>query len=69
MMEEIITLIIHEATGREGTEMGYKLREVLVEVTLCVDTMLSDLFKVEEMEIDEVRKAEMRTLVLTSHKT
>lgn len=69
MMEEIITLIIHEATGREGKEMAYKLKEVVSEIYLITDAIQSDLLAIKKMEIHEIRKAEMRELVLTSHKT
>jgi len=69
MMEEIITLIIHEATEKEGKEMASKLNEVVSEINLITGTMISDLGAIKRMEVSEVTKAEMRTLVLTSHKT
>ena len=68
MMSEIITLIIHEANTKEGEEMGYKLRDVLTEINLRIGTMVSDLFKIKEMESTDQRKEEMRQIVLSSYK-
>ena len=69
MIEEIITLMIHEAQAREGKHLDFKLKEVLTEIYLIISTMASDLSAIRRLEIDEPRKAEMRELVLTSHKT
>ena len=68
MMEEIITLIIHEAIEGEGKEMDLKLRAVLTEINLKIGTAINDLQAIRKMEISEPTKAEMRALVLTSHK-
>ena len=69
MMEEIITLIIHEAVEREGTEIAYKLKEVVGEINLITANMSTDLLAIKQMEISEPMKAEMVALVLGSHKT
>lgn len=69
MMEEIITLMIHEATEREGLEMIHKLNEVRAEINLIIEKITNDLRAIKRLEIHETRKAEMVTMVLTSHKT
>lgn len=69
MIEEIITLIIHEAETREGQYLDFKLKEVLTETYIIINTIASDLSAIRRLEIHETRKAEMRALVLTSHKT
>jgi len=69
MMEEIITLIIHEAQAREGKHLDLKLKQVLLEINISMTTIVQDLLAIRGMALDEVKKAEMRALVLTSHKT
>jgi len=68
MMEEIITLIIHEAETREGDEMAFKIREVLTEVNLRAGTIANDLSAIRQMETTDATKEEMRKIVLSSHK-
>ncbi|MBA7495178.1 hypothetical protein ES702_05757 [subsurface metagenome] len=68
MMEEIITLIIHEASDREGDNAALKLKEVLGEVSIIIGTMASDLVAIKQMEIGDDTKKQMAALVLTSHK-
>ena len=69
MMEEIITLIIHEAWSRKDAELPYKLKHVVAEINLIVDTMASDLLRIKKMEVSDDTKDKMTTLVLTSHKS
>jgi len=69
MMEEIITLIIHEAHARPGDQLPYKLKHVLAEVSLIIDTMASDLLRIKKMEVSDDTKDSMIDLVLRAHKT
>jgi len=62
MMEEIITLIIHEAVEREGKHLDLKLKQVLLEINISMTTIVQDLLAIRGMALDEVRKAEMRSL-------
>lgn len=68
MMEEILTLIIHEAEVREGADLAKKLKEVAAEAGRIILTISDDLVAIKKMEISEEAKQEVRDIVLTSHK-
>lgn len=68
MMEEIITLIIHEAELREGRELATKLKEVAAEAGRTILNISEALVAIKKMEISEEAKQEVRDIVLTSHK-
>lgn len=67
-MEEIITLMIHEAEIREGANLAKKLNEVRAEVGRVIFTITEDLIAVKKMEIPEEAKEEVRDSILTAHK-
>lgn len=69
MMEEIITLIIHEAEVREGRELATKLKQVAAEAERTILNISDALIAIKKMEITEEAKQEVRDIVLTSHKT
>jgi len=69
MMEEIITLIIHEAEAKEGRELATKLKEVAAEAGRNILNISEALVAIKKMEISEEAKQEVRDIVLTSHKT
>lgn len=69
MMEEIITLIIHEAISRKTEPLPYALQKISRELTAMIDTVARELLAVDDLRISEDTKQTMRDSILASHRT
>lgn len=64
MMEDIITLIIHEASAEQNREIGSALKSVMTNITKIIDTKIGDLARVDNMELPDDEKDRIRNVIL-----
>lgn len=69
MMEEIITLMIHEAKTTDEPDLCYGLKSVLTTLNMLIEQLIQDLSAVKKMEISDDAREQMINLLIQAHKT
>lgn len=66
MMEEIITLIIHEASTVQAMDIGPALQSVLNDITSLINMKIQDLARLDNMHILDKEKDKIREIILNT---
>lgn len=64
MINEILKLIIEEAQAEHDISLPASLRQIMLSIQNIIDTKITDLGRVREMEIPDEEKARLTNIIL-----